>query len=817
MEDFPRTARAVVIGGGIIGCSTAYHLARLGWTDTVLLERRQLTSGSTFHAAGLVGQLRSNANVTRLLGYSIDLYRQLETETGFATGWKMNGGLRLACCPDRMVELRRQATLARAFGLPMEMLSAEETRDLWPAMDGDDLTGAAYLPTDGQVDPTGVTMALARAARMAGVRILENVPVDSIEPAVPGSTGTVVTPRGRITCGKIVCCAGLWTQELVAKAGGNVPIVPLQHQYIVTLPIDGLTSGLPTLRDPDRLTYFKEDAGKLVVGGYEPDPVAGFEGSIPEDFHFGLLPPNTDRFEQLMEPAVSRVPALGTVGIRDWINGPESFTPDGNFILGEVPGVSSLYVGAGFNAFGIASGGGAGMALAEWVHAGEPPFDLWPVDIRRFGEPHGNRNWVLARTQEAYGRHYAVAWPHREAEAGRPFRVSALHDDLKRAGACLGEKLGWERANWIADLTTGESAEDTVGYGRQHGFAAVGRESRAARKSAILIDQSSFAKFVLSGKGAEAALAWIAAGRVTAPVGKITVTPMLNDRGGIEADVTVTRLGPDRYYIVSGTGTVTRDFDWLRRTISPGIDVSLDDVTLDFGVLSLMGPNARKILANVCAADVSADGFPFGEVRSLDIAGHAVTALRLSYIGELGWELHLPVAGMKPVFGALLQAGHAYGLRLAGYRAIESLRLEMGNRSWGSDIGPDTTPLEAGLGWSIRPESSPPFKGHEAIERQRRTGLRRMLVGFSTERADISLYGGEAILRNGEPVGWLTSGGHGHTVHREIGYGYVGDPAGVDRSWVLAGDYELEVACDRIPVAVHPAPILDRGKTSMRL
>ncbi|MDT8345550.1 MAG: FAD-dependent oxidoreductase, partial [Thermohalobaculum sp.] len=592
MSDFPTTARAVVIGGGIVGCSTAYHLGQLGWTDTVLLERKKLTSGTTFHAAGLVGQLRTSANITQLLGYSVDLYRRLEAETGIATGWKMNGGLRLACNAERWIEVKRQATTAHSFGLEMHLLSPREAQELWPLMQVDDLVGAAFLPTDGQANPSDITQSLARGARAAGIRIFEDTPVTRII-VEGGRLRGVETPRGTIECEKVVCCAGQWTRTLAATVGVNVPLVSVEHQYMITEAIPGVTPNLPTLRDPDRLTYWKEEVGGLVMGGYEPNPIPWAVGGIPEGFHFELLTSNFDHFEQFMARAIGRVPALETAGIKQLLNGPESFTPDGNFILGEAPEQRGFFVGAGFNAFGIASGGGAGMALAEWVVKGEPPFDLWPVDIRRFGRVHLDTDWVRTRTLEAYGKHYTIAWPSEEHSSGRPARRSPLYAHLAAAGACFGEKLGWERPNWFADAARGEQPIDHYSFGRPGWLKAVAREHRACREAAVLIDQSSFAKFTVKGPDAAAALNWIAAGNVDRAVGSLTYTQMLNRKGGIECDLTVARVARDEFYIVTGTGFATHDFDWIARNIPEGARAQIVDVTSAHAVLSLMGPRAR--------------------------------------------------------------------------------------------------------------------------------------------------------------------------------------------------------------------------------
>ena len=808
MTNFPNTAKAVIIGGGIIGCSTAYHLAKLGWSDTVLLERKKLTSGSTFHAAGLVGQLRSNANITELLGYSVDLYNKLEAETGLATGWKMNGGLRLACNQERWTEVKRQATTAHSFGLDMQLLTPSEARDLWPLMNIDDVVGAAFLPTDGQANPSDITQALARGARMAGASIFEDTRVNSIE-IKNGKVSAVVTDQGRIECEVVVCCAGQWSRKLAASVGVNVPLVSVEHQYMITEAIDGITADMPTLRDPDRLTYYKEEVGGLVLGGYEHNPVPWAIDGIPKGFNYSLLDSDFDHFEQIIELSFGRVPALESAGIKQLINGPESFTPDGNFILGEAPELKNFFVGAGFNAFGIASGGGAGMALAEWVDKGEPPYDLWPVDIRRFGRPHFDTDWVRTRTLEAYGKHYSMAWPYEEHDSGRPCRKSPLYELLKAQGACFGEKLGWERPNWFADLNKGQLAKDEYSFERQNWFANVEQEHKAARETAVIFDQSSFAKFVLKGPDAEAALSWIAANDVSKPVGSVTYTQMLNDKGGIECDLTIARVAYDEFYLVTGTGFATHDFDWIKRNISDGMNAQLFDMTSAYAVLSLMGPNARKILQSVTRDDLSNDAFGFARVKTIGIGGCPVNAIRLTYVGELGWELHLPVEYATQVYQTIMQAGKTHGIRNVGYRAIESLRLEKGYRAWGADIGPDHTPLEAGLGWAVKIKSGINFKGKKAIVDQQKNGIKKMLACFTVDDPDVILLGRETIYRNGERVGWLSSGGFGYTLSLSIGYGYVRCVDGVDADFVLSGDYELEVATKRVKAKVHLSSLFD--------
>jgi 4-methylaminobutanoate oxidase (formaldehyde-forming) len=779
--------------------------------EVLLLEKAALTSGSTWHAAGLVGQLRSNANITQLLGYSIDLYNKLEVETGLATGWKMNGGLRLACTQERWTEVKRQATTAHSFGLDMQLLTPQEAQDLWPLMDISDIVGAAFLPTDGQASPSDITQALAKGARAKGAVIRENTPVTEIL-TERGKLVGVRTAQGDIACEKLVLCCGQWTRDLAKTIGVTVPLVSVEHQYMLTEAF-GVPSDLPTLRDPDRLTYYKEEVGGLIMGGYEKNGIPWAKDGIPDPFDFQLLESNFDHFEQLIELALPRVPKLETVGVKQLINGPESFTPDGNFILGEAPEMANVFVGAGFNAFGIASGGGAGMALAEWVAKGTPPYDMWPVDIRRFGRPHTDTDWVRTRTLEAYGKHYTMAWPSEEHESGRPCRRSPLYDRLKSAGAVFGEKLGWERPNWFAEQ--GEDARDIYTFAQPNWHEPVGREHKAAREAAVLFDQTSFAKFILQGPDAEAALQWIAANRVDKPVGSIIYTQMLNDRGGIECDLTCVRTGHDSYYIVTGTGFATHDFDWIRRNIPEGLNAQLVDVTSSNAVLSLFGPKARDILSAVTRADVSNDAQPFATARKIGIAGCPVLALRITYVGELGWELHLPTEYALTVYDALHKAGAEHGLRNAGYRAIETLRLEKGYRAWSSDIGPDHTPDEAGLGWAVKMKSNIPFKGREAVAAQREGGIKKILATFTADGETI-LSGRETIYRNGKRCGWLSSGGYGHTLGQSIGMGYVRASEPIDRDYVLNGSYELEVATERVPANVTLSPLYDPGMDRVR-
>ncbi len=806
----PSHAQYVVIGGGIIGCSTAYHLARDHKADVVLLEQGRLTSGSTWHAAGLVGQLRSSASITRVLKYSVELYKGLEAETGLATGWKMTGCLRLATNQDRWTEFRRLATTARSFGMDMHLISPAEVKRMWPLMDVSDLVGASWLPTDGQASPSDITQSLAKGARMHGAKLHEGVRVTGF-----GMDGdrivTVRTSEGDIACEKVINCAGQWARQVGAMAGIEVPLQPVKHQYVITERIEGLATDAPTIRDPDRRTYFKEEVGGLVMGGYEPNPQAwetGLAGGdVPDDWEFRLFDDDYDHFEQHMTQAIARVPALETAGIKQMVNGPESFTPDGNFILGRANECANMFVGAGFNAFGIASGGGAGWVLAQWAVDGEAPLDLWVVDIRRFSGLHRDRAWVRDRTLEAYGKHYTVGYPNEEYESGRPRIVSPLYERLKGHRAVFGSKLGWERPNWFAPA--GADARDVPSMGRQNWFGPVGEEHAQVREKVGIFDQSSFAKYEMTGRDALKALDFICANDVTRPAGHLTYTQLLNTRGGIEADLTVARLAEDRFYIVTGTGFRTHDFGWIDDHIPDGLDARLTDVTEEYGTLSLMGPRARDVLSAVTDADVSNDAFPFGRVREIGIAGHAVRALRITYVGELGWELHVPISATGDVFDALMEAGGSHDIRPVGYRALESLRLEKGYRAWGSDITPNDTPFEAGLGWAVKLRRNTDFMGRASLQGAASRPLTKRLMGFTVDDAEVMLLGRETILRNGESVGYLTSGGYGYTLGRGIGYGYVRNASGVDDDFLASGDYELVVATERVPARLHTKPLFD--------
>ena len=802
----PAQAQVIVIGGGIIGCSTAYHLARDHKADVILLEQNKITSGSTWHAAGLVGQLRSSASITQVLKYSVDLYKNLEAETGLQTGWKMTGCLRLATNEDRWTEYKRLATTAQSFGMEMHLLSAAETKKMWPLLETSDLVGASFLPTDGQASPSDITQSLAKGARMHGAQLFEGVRVTGFE-IENSRIIAVITNIGTVKCDRVVNCGGMWARQIGAMAGVSVPLQPVKHQYVITEKVEGLATDVATIRDPDRRTYFKEEVGGLVFGGYEPNPITWVQDDVPDSFEFQLFEDDWDHFEQHMTQALARIPALEKAGIKQMINGPESFTPDGNFILGAAPELNNFYMGCGFNAFGIASGGGAGWVLADWVMKGEAPTDLWSVDIRRFSGLHLDRTFVNERTLEAYGKHYTIAFPHEEYQSGRPKLVSPLYSRLKNAGACFGSKLGWERPNWFGN--PGEAPQDIYSMGRQNWFGAVGVEHKAVREAAGLFDQSSFAKFEMTGPDAFDVLEKICANRIPKTPGRLVYTQILNTRGGIECDLTIARLGPEEFYIVTGTGFRTHDFHWIADHIPADARVSFTDVTEENGTLSLMGPKAREILQGIAGDDLSAETFRFGDAKRILVNDHLVRALRVTYVGELGYEIHASNLALPDVYDAIMGAGSKFGIKNCGYRAIESLRLEKGYRAWGADITPNDTPVEAGLGWAVKLKTETDFIGRAALVEAANKPQKKMMVGFTTSREDVVLMGRETILRDGKFAGYLTSGGYGYTIGKPVGYGYVRNADGVSGDYVKAGKYELVVAQERVAAVAHLEPVYD--------
>ncbi len=790
------SARVVIVGGGIVGASVAYHLTQLGWRDVVLLEQGSLSCGTTWHAAGLVGQLRSSSNFTQLIRYSADLYSRLEAETGQATGWKRCGSVSVARTAERMIQLKRNAAMATAYGVEAHVISLDDAAARYPLMRIDDLVGAVWIPGDGKANPADITQALARGARAGGARLMEGVKVTGVNVA-RGAVAGVETSAGPIATEILVNCAGMWARELGRLSGVTIPLHACEHMYIVTQPIQGVASDLPVLRDPDGHIYVKEEVGGLLMGGFDPWAKPWGAEGIPEGFAFGTLKEDWDKFDILMRNALVRLPALETAEVRTFLNGPESFTPDNYFILGEAPEVRRYYVGAGFCSGGIAAAGGAGKALAEWIVEDRAPMDLWPADIRRFAPFHGNRRFLRERVSEIVGVHYNIAFPNRELTSGRGLRRSPLHERLRERRACFGAKMGWERANWFAP--DGVEPEAVYSFGRQNWFPYAAAEHRAAREAVAVFDQTSFAKLKLEGADAEAVLQRLCANDVDVPPGRVVYTAMLNERGGFESDLTVTRLTADAYLVVTGSAQGTRDLDWIRRHLPAGARATVTEVTGAYAVLGLMGPRSRELLARVSDADLGPGAFPFLTSREIAIGQATARASRVTYVGELGWELYVPVEQAGLVYDELAQAGRDLGLRDAGYYALDSLRMEKAYRAWGREVTIDDTPWEAGLGFAVRLDKPVPFLGREALLEQRERTLTKRLLTFVLEDEAALPWGDEPILRDGRVVGSVTSAAFGHTLGRAVAMGYVRDPGGVDAAYVAGGRFELDVAGDRIP------------------
>ena len=795
MLTLPTHARAVVIGGGIAGCSVAYHLTRLGWRDVLLLERRDISCGTTWHAAGLVGQLRPTHNLTRLARYGADLYERLEAETGQATGFRRPGSISVARTAERMHELKRLASMARCFGVDVEVITAAEAGRRWPLIRTDDLVGALWLPRDGRTNPIDTTLALARGARQGGATILENAAVTGIR-VRDGRVAGVRTAGGDVTCEVVVNCAGMWAREVGRMAGVAVPLHASEHFYIVTEPVAGVAADLPVLRDTDGYIYVREEVGGLLMGGFEPVAKPWGMAGIPADFAFSLLPEDWEHFGVLMEQAIIRIPAMETAPVRRHVNGPESFTPDGRYLLGEAPECRGFFVAAGFNSIGIASGAGAGKAVAEWIVGDEPSMDLWDVDIRRVAPFQANPRYLRARTVEMVGAAYALHWPYLQPATARGVRRSVLYDRLAARGACFGVVAGWERANWYA--APGTEPVYRYSYGRQNWFPRAAEEHRAVREAVGLFDQSSFCKLRVDGPEALDLLQRLCANDVDVPAGRVVYTPLLNERGGIEADLTVTRLGADAFLVVTSTATATHDAAWIRRHLGDARAV-VTDVTSALAVLGVMGPRSRALLGRLTDADLGNEAFPFLGSREIWLGAAPVRATRITYVGELGWELYVATEFAAGVYDAIAAAGDDLGLRHAGYHAMDSLRLEKAYRSWGHDLGPEDTPFEAGLGFAVRLDKRAPFLGREALLARREAPLRRRLLLFVLDDPEPLLYHDEPVWRDGELVGRITSGAYGHTIGRALGLGYVEHEAGVTDGFVEAGRWEIEIACERFP------------------
>jgi 4-methylaminobutanoate oxidase (formaldehyde-forming) len=796
---FPTQARVVVIGGGIVGTSVAYHLTERGWRDVVLVERKRLTSGTTWHAAGLVGQLRATYNMSMLARYASELFEDVERRTGLGTGFRRSGSILLATTEGRWEEVKRGASMARLCGLDVELVSATRATEMWPLLDPAEVVGAAFLPGDGVANPTDVTQALAKAARMGGARILEHTTVTGISEQNGRVTG-VSTDRGDIACEYIVNCTGMWARELGARNDVAIPLHAAEHFYLITEPIAGLDPDLPVLRSPDDTAYVRVDTGKLMVGFFEPGAKPWATDGIPADAEFVTLPEDWDHITPFLERVARRVPILGEVGYQLHFNGPESFTPDDRYILGEAPGHRGYFVAAGFNSVGFAGGGGAGRAVADWLVDDRAPMDLWEVDIRRFMPFQRSRRYLYGRTTETLGLLYDMHWPFRQYETSRGVRRSPLHDRLAARNACFGEVGGWERANWYAP--PGVEPRYEYSYGRQNWFPYAAEEHRAVREGVGLFDQTSFGKILVQGRDAERALGWICAADIAVEPGRIVYTQWLNDRGGVEADVTVTRLAEDRFLVVTTGTQAVRDMDWLRRNIPSDDHATVTDVTSGEAVISVMGPRSRELLASMSDADLSNEAFPFGAVREIDLGLAYARAARTTYVGELGWELYVPSEFATHVYDEIVAAGEAFRLRHAGYHALNSLRIEKAYRHWGHDMSDEDTVLESGLGFTVAWDKPGGFVGREAVLQQREAGVSRRLAVLTLDDPEPLMYHNEPIWRDGELVGRITSAMFGHTIGRSIGLGYVRRSDGpVTADWLAAGGFEVEVATRRVPAA----------------
>ena len=807
MVDLPTQARVVIIGGGISGCSVAYHLAKLGWTDIVLLERKQLTSGTTWHAAGLIGQLRASQNMTRLAKYSADLYTRLEAETGLATGLRQCGSITVALTDERREEILRQAALARAFGVDVNELSPREVLDLYPHLQISDVVAGVHLPGDGQADPGNIALALAKGARQMGARIVEQVKVTRVVTAngrVTGVDWESGGESGHVACENVVNCGGMWGRDLAADNGVTLPLHACEHFYIVTENIPELAQ-LPVLRVPDECAYYKEDAGKILLGAFEPKAKPWGMSGIPEDFCFDQLPEDFDHFEPILASAVTRMPLLATAGIHTFFNGPESFTPDDRYYLGEAPELRGYWVAAGYNSIGIVSSGGAGMALAQWMHDGEPPFDLWEVDIRRAQPFQKNRRYLRERVSETLGLLYADHFPYRQMATSRGIRRSPLHEHLKARGAVFGEVAGWERANWFAGPD--EPREYRYSWGRQNWFDNQRAEHMAMREGVGLLDMTSFGKIRVEGRDALAFLQRLCAGDMDVAAGRIVYTQMLNARGGIECDLTVTRLSETGFLLVVPGATLQRDLAWLRRHLGDEW-VTITDITAAEAVLPLMGPRSRELLSRVSPDDFSNAAHPFGTAREIEIGMGLARAHRVTYVGELGWELYVSTDQAAHVFETLTHAGEDLGLKLCGLHAMDSCRIEKAYRHFGHDITDEDHVLEAGLGFAVKTAKAD-FIGREAVLRKRETGLSRRLIQFRLKDPEPLLFHNEPILRDGKIVGFLTSGNYGHALGAAIGLGYVPCRSDETGAEMLASDYAIDVAGRVVAAEASLGPLYD--------
>ena len=799
-NQLPAQAQVVIIGGGIVGCSTAYHLVEQGWKDVVVLERKRISSGTSWAAAGLLGQLWSTSPLTRLAKYGADLYAGLEAKTGQPTGYKRNGSIRVSRTQARRSEYLRALGMARAFGIRMEEISLDEAQKMIPVMQTDDLTGAWYQPDDGVTNPEDTTQALAKGARMGGATIVENVSVIDIV-LKQGAVAGVKTDQGTIACEYVVNCAGMWAREVGKMVGVSLPLVAAEHMHMTTEPIDGVYKDMPYLRDMDGYIYIKEEMGGLLMGGFEPHAKTWGVDGIPENFEYTQLDEDWDQMNLFIENAIIRVPVFAEAGVTNLTTVPESFTPDTSYLLGEAPGVKNFFVACGMNSVGITSAGGAGMAIATWIIQGYPDEDLWPVDVRRYNPWQNNLKYIEERVNvESVGNLYTDHWPFKQPVSSRNVLMTPLHDRLKARGACFGAVSGWERANWFAP--DGVEPKYEYSWERQNWFEYSAQEHMNIRENVGIYDLTSMGKFLFQGRDAEKVLQMVCGNNVAVPVGKVVYTQLLNERGGIEADITVTKMKEDTFFIVTAGATTVRDFDWIKRRIPEDAHAVLTDVTWSYCMLGVMGPNARKLLEKISDADLSNESFPFATAREIHIGYASAFAIRMSFVGELGWELYIPTPFAQGIFDALMEAGEEFELKLCGLHAVDSLRLEKGYRHWGSDITPDDTPYEAGLGFAVD-LGKDDFIGKEALVKQKEEGIKRKLVIFTIDDPEPLIYHDEPVYRNGEIVGENTHGSYAHVTGNAIGMVYLSREDGINDEWIMEGNYEIEVEDKKYPITIH--------------
>ncbi|WKZ35435.1 MAG: FAD-dependent oxidoreductase [Anaerolineales bacterium] len=771
MSKFPTQAQVVIIGGGVGGASIAYHLTKLGWKDVLLIEKHELTSGSTWHSAGLVGQMRSDANLTRMMHYSTDLYRSLKAETGQDTSWREVGGLRLASSAERMEENKRLVGMARSFGVPMELIGAKEAQDMFPLMDITGVVGAAYTPNDGSIDPTGLTNALAIGAKQRGAKIFTDTAVTAVN-VKNGRVHEVVTTKGTIKTEVVVNASGMWGREIGKMVGLNLPVIPMAHLYIMTKPIEGVTNTFPNLRDPDLLVYWREEVGGLVTGGYERQPAYFGVNGIPDDFKFQLLPPDWDRFTPLMENSIRRVPAIEDAEVIKLLNGPEGFTPDGEFLLGPTS-VKGFWVACAFCAHGLAGAGGIGKVMAEWIIDGNPEWDMWRLDVRRFGPNYNNLDYVAARTLETYTQYYDIHYPGEERISRRNLRTSPTYFRLRDLGCHFGEKMGWERPNWFRIYEEKAThGHEPKGWMRHNWSRAIGHEHLMTRENAGLFDETSFNKFEVSGSGALKFLNYVCANQIDVPIGSMVYTQCLNKRGGIECDFTVTRLAEELFFIVTGTAFGQHDMSWLSLQMPEDGSVTIEDVSSSLVCIGLWGPKARTILEKVTSDDASNAGFPYMTAKRINVGDVPVLASRVTYVGELGWEFYCPSEYGLRLWDTLWEAGQPEGMVAGGYKAIDTLRLEKGYRYWSGEISPDYTPYEAGLGFAVKLDKAD-FIGRDALAKQKAEGPAHKLCTITLDDDRTIVIGKEPIRAGDDLVGWVASGGFGYSVGKSIAYAYL--------------------------------------------